>query len=95
MTPEERLMLQETRQLVEENAVILKSIQRTNRVNTFMKALYWVFIIAVSFGAYYLIQPYVNMLKSSLNDLGVTDPSSQSSSFGDALKNIRELQSFQ
>lgn len=68
-------MLQEIRRLVEENTVILKSIQRTNRLNTVMKALYWVVIIALTFGAYYFIQPYVDMLQSSLNAIRGLDSS--------------------
>lgn len=62
-------MLQETYRIVQENGEILRGIKRAQQLNTALKALYWLVIIALSFGAYYLIQPYVNTLKGSLNDL--------------------------
>ncbi|HEU5114691.1 MAG TPA: hypothetical protein VFT82_02915 [Candidatus Paceibacterota bacterium] len=69
MTPEEKQLLIETRRLVEENAVILRSIQRSQRAGTYLKVAYWIVILALSFGAYYLIQPYVNTLNSSLGQI--------------------------
>jgi hypothetical protein len=70
MTPEERKMLEEVRDLARENAEMLKSIQRTGRVNTFLKVLYWAVIIAATFGAFYVLQPYVDALKATLESLG-------------------------
>lgn len=69
MTPEERKLLEDTYMLARENAEILRSIQRSQRASTILKVVYWIVIIALSFGAYYLIQPYVNTLRSSLNDI--------------------------
>ncbi|MEK7607730.1 MAG: hypothetical protein AAB484_02315 [Patescibacteria group bacterium] len=71
MTPEEHRILIETRELTEENAVILKSIQRSNRFSLVFRVLYWVIIIGSSVGAYYLIQPYVETLKQAYSSLGV------------------------
>lgn len=92
MTPEEHRMLLETRELAEENAKILRSIQRTNRISAAFKVLYWVIILGLSFGAYWLIQPYVDMLKTSLGDI-TGNPGVESSNFtvSGAIKNIREL----
>lgn len=70
MTPEERRILIETRDLAQENAEILRSMRRTIRLNTFMKVLYWVVILGISFGAYYLIQPYVEAIGGTF---GVTE----------------------
>ena len=70
MTPEEHQLLIETRQLVEEQAKILKSIQRSNRISIAMRAVYWFIIIGLSFGALYFTQPYVDTLKGSLGDIG-------------------------
>lgn len=77
MTPEEHRMLVETRELVEENSRILKSIQQANRRSAVFKVLYWVVIIGLSFGAYYAIQPYVTTLKAALGDAGVSSPLGQ------------------
>ncbi|MBX4209528.1 hypothetical protein KW799_02470 [Candidatus Parcubacteria bacterium] len=71
MNPEERRMLEETRELVEENTVILRRIQRSQRMGLAFRAIYWVAIIAATYGAYFLIQPYVDSLKGSLSTLGL------------------------
>ena len=64
MTPEERSLLERTNKLAEQNNVILRSIQRTNRFSLVFRILYWVVILAISYGAYYAIQPYMNELFS-------------------------------
>ena len=64
MTPEERSMLERTYKIVQENNTILRSLRRSNRLSTVVKAVYWVVIIGASFGAYYAIQPYFNTLLS-------------------------------
>lgn len=94
MTPEERKMLEEVRALAQENNEVLKSIQRSQRAGAVFKIIYWVIILGLSFGAYWLIQPYVNMLKSSLSD-ATSNPSATADSFtlSGALSNLKELQS--
>ncbi len=62
MTPEERSLLERTHKLAEENNKILHSLRRANRFATLMTVCYWVIIIGVSFGAYYVIQPYIEMI---------------------------------
>ena len=64
-------MLLETRNLAEENARILKSIQRSNRFSLFFRTIYWIVIIGASVGAYYLIQPYVEILRGAYEKLGL------------------------
>ncbi|HVU06330.1 MAG TPA: hypothetical protein VHE10_00830 [Candidatus Paceibacterota bacterium] len=80
MTPEERDLLQKTYELARESSEILRKIQRSQRTAAIAKFMYWAAIIALSFGAYYLIQPYVETLKGSLND--ITGNSEVVSSFG-------------
>ena len=74
MTPDEKSILEETRSLALENNQILRDIQKHQRVSTVLKIAYWVILIALSLGAYYLIQPYVDTLKESVND--ITDSTS-------------------
>ncbi|HVT75275.1 MAG TPA: hypothetical protein VHD69_02595 [Candidatus Paceibacterota bacterium] len=69
MTPEERDLLQRTYELAEENSDILRKINRSQRASTIGKFIYWGVIIALSFGAYYFIQPYVDTLKGSIGDI--------------------------
>lgn len=62
MTPEERQLLKDTAELVKENHQILKSMRRSARIASFMRALYWIIILGSVFGTYYLIQPYINAI---------------------------------
>jgi len=62
MTPEEKNLLERTLKLAEENNILLLGLRRSNRVSTAMRIAYWVVIIALSFGAFYLIQPYFTFL---------------------------------
>ena len=59
MTPEERELLLKTHDMVEENNKILRSLRNGQRWDRVLKYGYWVVIIALSFGAYYFIQPFM------------------------------------
>jgi len=61
MTPEEKEILRKTYELSEENNHILKGIRNSNRWGTIFKVIYWVTIIGVAIGAFYYVQPYVDM----------------------------------
>jgi hypothetical protein len=92
MTPEEHRMLIEVRDITLENQKILKKIQLSNRASLAFKVIYWVVILGASFGAYYLIQPYIDALKGSVgavqNDpMVATEPFTLSG----AVKNIQTL----
>ncbi len=69
MTPEEKSLLERTYKLVEENNAILASMRRGARITNIMRIIYWVVILVVSFGAYYAIQPYINVMLGSLGSL--------------------------
>lgn len=62
MSPEEKSLLERTYKMAEENNTILKSLRRSARWNTVFKVFYWVIIIGLSLGAYYLIQPYLEAM---------------------------------
>jgi len=62
MNPEEKVLLERTLKLSEENNQILRAIQRSMRLARIMSIVYWVFIIGSAIGAYYLIQPYLEQL---------------------------------
>ena len=59
----------ETRELVEENARILRGIQRSQRASMIFRLLYWLVIIGISVGAFWFIQPYINSLKDSVGSI--------------------------
>jgi hypothetical protein len=60
MNDDDREILDETLETAQENNKILKKLQRAMRVGRFIKFLYWGFIIAITLGAYYYIQPVVD-----------------------------------
>ena len=61
MTPEERATLERVAKLAEESNDILRKMRRTSRISGFMHILYWAVIILISLGAYYFVQPYIDM----------------------------------
>ncbi len=63
MNPEDRRLLLKSIELGEENNAILRRLQRTARWGTFFKVFYWTVIIAISFGTYFFLQPYVEKLQ--------------------------------
>lgn len=64
MNPEEKELLRKSLALEEENNDILRSMQRSMRIQRILSILYWVFIIGSLFGVYYFIQPYIEQVLS-------------------------------
>ncbi len=88
MSPEERELLRRSIALAEENNDILRSIQSSMRFARFMSILYWVIIIGASFGAYYLIQPYIDTLMSVSG--GAKTKLNEVSGLLDSLKSLQQ-----
>ncbi len=66
MTPEEKSLLERTHKLAEENNHILRGLRRSDRLSLAFRIFYWVVIIALSFGSYLVIQPFLtNIMNSS------------------------------
>jgi hypothetical protein len=86
MTPEEKSLLERTYKMVEENNRILLSIRRSARWGSVMRYVYWAVIIALSVGAYYFIQPYVNFLVSEFS--GTADNATSSQGMIQLLKSL-------
>jgi len=77
MTPEEKSLLERTYKLTEENNKILHGLRRSVRWYSAYKVIYWVVIIGLSVGAFYVFQPYLNTLLSympALKDILKTLP---------------------
>lgn len=62
MDEELRSLVEETKELVEENNKILHSIQRTTRLGFFVKLLYWLVVFGIAVGAFYYVKPYIEQL---------------------------------
>jgi hypothetical protein len=69
MSPEEKELLEKTYALTEENNQILRGIRRTNRWGIAYKVVYWLVVIALSYGAYIYIQPYVDQLFKTYGEI--------------------------
>jgi hypothetical protein len=55
-------LLEENIKISRDNNEILTKLYRSYQRGRLVKIIYWSFIILVTFGAYYLIQPYIEML---------------------------------
>lgn len=78
--------------MVEENTRILKRIQLSNRASLVLRVLYWVVILGASFGAYYLVQPYVEAIKGSVGGTsGDTTTTTEPFTFSGAVKNLQGI----
>ena len=64
MNSEEREILERTLKISEENNKILKNMRRASRLTAVFRIFYWLIIIALGFGAYFFIEPYVNEFKT-------------------------------
>ena len=60
MNPDEKQMLQESLELSRQNNAMLHSMRRIQKWASFMRIVYWILIIAVSYGAYKYTEPYLN-----------------------------------
>ena len=69
MNPNEKELLQKTYELSQENNNILKGIRSSNRWSTFFKFFYWIIIIGISIGAFYYIQPYINIANKAYQSI--------------------------
>ena len=60
MDPEDKSTLRRVLELEQKNNKILSSIQKSLFWSKVFRTIYWVIIVAVSVGAYYYIQPYID-----------------------------------
>jgi hypothetical protein len=81
MDPDDRQMLKHIAVLVEENTTILRKLHRAEKMRRLFRALYWLAVIAMALGAYYLIQPYLEQMaalygsiRSGVEDVGGANP---------------------
>ena len=60
---EERRLLKKTLVLAEESNTMVRKLYRAMRWERLFRFFYWVVIIAISLGAYYFVQPYIDQLR--------------------------------
>lgn len=100
LDPELKDLLQKNLEASKETLDVVKGMRSTQRWGSFFVVVKWAIIIAISFGSYYYIQPYLNqmldaygVLNNSLNDLQETTKglSNTASSTGDAMNRLKSL----
>ncbi len=98
MDQELKNLLAENLKLNQENNGLLKKIYNIERWRQITRALYWVVIIGVTFGAFYYIKPFLNnMLNiysggvSGMDNIGqITKNLSETEQIQNLLKTINE-----
>jgi len=86
MDPRERDMLKRALELSEENNEMLRSMRRSMRIGIIFRTIYWVVVIGIAVGAFYLIQPYVDGVTEMYS--GFRENLNQADSLFDKAKNI-------
>jgi hypothetical protein len=77
MNPDEKKLLEDTARLSQENNLMLKKVYNHLMMGRIFRIIYWVVIIGASVGAFYLIQPYIDSLKSAMgSDAGTSSDTS-------------------
>ena len=66
------------RKILLENNQMLHKLVRAQRWNSFFTFLRWMFIIAISLGAYYYLQPYWTSLGETYDNLSSQVPALKS-----------------
>lgn len=69
MDPDIKRLLEENLAVSRETNELLKKVVSAQRWGRVFRVIYWVLIIGASVGAYYLIQPYVQMLLGGYNSI--------------------------
>jgi len=69
MDSEDKHKLDRALELSEENNQMLKKMIRNMRWSRLIKVIYWTVIIAVSVGALYFAQPYVDSVSDAYNSI--------------------------
>ena len=90
MSPEEKDLLKKTYEIVQENNLLLAKMKRAVFVGTVMKVIYYALIFGSFFGAYYLIQPYLESFVGSVEQ-GSNDMLHPGSLLNNTLDNLKSL----
>ena len=89
MTPEQEKQFKEALDLARENNEILRKMRRSMFWGRVFKIFYLVIILGVTFGAYYLIQPYIEGVLGTYQSL--LGEAEQVQQVGSALPGVGEL----
>lgn len=69
MDKEDKKILRENLELNRKNNKILKKIRRGMLFSSVTRLIYWVIIIGASLGAYYYLQPYIDEIRETYQQI--------------------------
>ena len=69
MDDKEKQLLREMYEMTEENNRILRKMNRRSLWSGFFRLLYWIIVLAIAFGAYYYVQPYLKVLLNTYDSV--------------------------
>ena len=72
MDPESKKLLEKTYELVEENHQMLRKVRSFQRQTAFFNAVKLFFVLGVSIGAFYFLQPYIDSFQDFVYETGLT-----------------------
>ncbi len=97
MDEELKALMKRDVEISEESLKILRSMRRAQRIGTIFTAIKWVFIIAVTVGSYYIVQPFLEKgLEAIVDPAGLLNSQGQgilnpSSLNADTLEKLKEV----
>ena len=78
MDEELKTLMRRDVEISEESLKILQSMRRAQRLGTIFTAVKWVFIIIITVGSYYIVQPFLEKgLEVFVNPVGLLEPQGQ------------------
>ncbi len=81
---------------LDETTKILSSMRRAQKTASVMRWLYWLVIIGIGIISLYLIQPYLEQLRSAYGMLGgASEEGGSSTDYGALLDQLKEFQANQ
>jgi hypothetical protein len=92
MDEEDKKKLDAILKLSEENNHFLRKVRGAQKTSQMFKAIYWVIIIAVTLGGFYLVKPFLSTLTGLYSGIGGGSSNGSGSSSGFKVPDIRQLQ---
>jgi len=86
MDPEAKQLLQTVLSLEEENNTMLHKIRNYQKRQTFWQVVKYLFIIGITLGSFYFLEPYLNKIVDLYNSVSGVQQQLNSNSVQDLLK---------
>jgi hypothetical protein len=88
MDPESKQLLQNTLELAEENNKLLHKIRGVQRRGAVWQVLKYLLILAIAFGSFYYVEPYLNKIMDMYNSVTGIQQKINDSPLQDFLKKL-------